>query len=272
MQMAAAQNRVVLVTGASSGIGRSCAELLATRGCRVFGASRRPAPNPLFETLPMDVRDDGSVCRAVAALMDREGRIDALVNSAGIAIAAAVEDTSIEEARDQLEVNFFGVLRVCRAVLPAMRRQRAGHIVNIGSIGGLVAIPYQGLYSASKFALEGLSESLRLEVRRFGVKVVLIEPGDHRTSLTANRRVTAGALSNSVYRDRFDRALARMATDEQGGPGPEVVARLVARVLESANPRLRYTAGPMPERAAVWLKRLLPYAAVEKIVDLYYSR
>jgi NAD(P)-dependent dehydrogenase (short-subunit alcohol dehydrogenase family) len=271
-RMAAVQNRVVLVTGASSGIGRSCAELLATRGYRVYGASRRPAPQARVEALPMDVRDDGSVCRAVASLMDREGRIDALVNSAGIALAGAVEDTSIEEARDQLEVNFFGALRVCRAVLPAMRRQRAGHIVNIGSIGGLVAIPYQGLYSASKFALEGLSESLRLEVSRFGVRVVLIEPGDHRTSLTANRRLAAGAERRSVYAERFERALARMASDEQGGPGPEVLARLIADVVETPKPRLRYTAGPAPERVAVWLKRLLPYAAVERIVSFYYQR
>jgi NAD(P)-dependent dehydrogenase (short-subunit alcohol dehydrogenase family) len=270
--MTVAQRRVVLVTGASSGIGRSCAELLAGRGDKVYGASRRTEPHPLIEALPMDVRDDGSVCRAVAAILDREGRLNAVINSAGIAIAGAVEDTSIEEARDQMEVNFFGALRVCRAVLPAMRRQRAGYIVNISSIGGLVAIPCQGLYSASKFALEGLSESLRLEVARFGIKVVLIEPGDHRTPLTENRRVTAGARSSPAYRERFELAIARMAADEQRGPGPEGVARLVARVIDSPSPRLRYTAGPPSERAAVWLKRLFPYSAIEKIMDFYYSR
>ena len=162
--MAEAQKRVVLITGSSSGIGRACAELLAARGFRVYGASRRAVEIPLVEPISMDVRDDASVRDAVAQVMAREGRIDIVVNNAGIAIAGAVEDTSIDEAREQFDVNFFGVMRVCRAALPALRNRQAGYIVNIGSIGGLVAIPYQGLYSASKFALEGLSESLRLEM------------------------------------------------------------------------------------------------------------
>ena len=192
----------------------------------------------------MDVRDDASVRAAVADLVAREGRIDVVVNNAGIAVAGAVEDTSIEEALEQFDVNFFGVLRVCRAVLPHMRARRSGCIVNIGSIAGLVAVPYQGLYSASKFALEGLSEALRLEVRPFGIRVVLIEPGDHRTGLTDNRRATAAARENPAYRDRYERAVARMAADERGGPAPEAVARLVRRIVELKKPRLRYTAGP----------------------------
>jgi short-subunit dehydrogenase len=168
-------------------------------------------------------------------------------------------------------VNFFGVLRVCRAIIPVMREQRAGYIVNIGSIGGLIAIPYQGLYSASKFALEGLSESLRLEVRRFGIQVVLIEPGDHRTGLTGNRRLTAESQSNPAYRDRFHRAVERTAADEQNGPEPQAVARLLHRIVTNPRPRLRYTVGPLPERAAIWLKRLLPYSLVEKVMGFYYS-
>jgi NAD(P)-dependent dehydrogenase (short-subunit alcohol dehydrogenase family) len=270
--MAASQKKVVLVTGASSGIGRACAELLAGRGYRVYGASRRPAGSPLVESIAMDIRDEASVRDAVAAVLAREGRIDILVNSAGIAIAGAVEDTSIEEARHQFDVNFFGILRVCRAVLPGMRERRAGSIVNIGSIGGLIAIPYQGFYSASKFALEGLSESLRLEVRQFGVHVVLIEPGDHRTGLTENRRSTVESQSNPAYRSRFPRALERMAADEQNGPEPEAVARLLLRIVKKARPRLRYATGPVPQRAAIWLKRLMPYALVEKVMDFYYSR
>jgi NAD(P)-dependent dehydrogenase (short-subunit alcohol dehydrogenase family) len=270
--MTASQKKVVLVTGASSGIGRSCAEFLAGRGYRVYGASRRPVTSALVESISMDVRDDASVCSAVAELMAREGRIDIVVNNAGIAFAGAVEDTSIEEARQQFDVNFFGVLRVCRAVLPRMREQGAGYIVNIGSIGGLVAIPYQGLYSASKFALEGFSESLRLEASQFGVQVVLIEPGDHRTGLTGNRRMTAESQSNPAYRYRFQRAVERMAADEQNGPEPEAVARLLLRIVKKARPRLRYATGPVPERAAIWLKRLLPYSVVEKAMDFYYSR
>jgi NAD(P)-dependent dehydrogenase (short-subunit alcohol dehydrogenase family) len=270
--MTVSQKQVVLVTGASSGIGRACAELLAGRGYRVYGASRRPVPSPSVESIAMDIRNDASVRDAVSAVIAREGRIDILVNNAGIALAGAVEDTSIEEARDQFDVNFFGVLRTCRAVLPVMREQRAGYIVNIGSIAGLVAIPYQGFYSASKFALEGLSESLRLEVRPFGVHVVLIEPGDHRTGLTDNRRRTAESASNPAYLARFQRAAERMAADEQNGPQPEAVARLLVRIVNNPRPRLRYTAGPTPQRAAIWLKRLMPYALVEKVMDFYYSR
>jgi NAD(P)-dependent dehydrogenase (short-subunit alcohol dehydrogenase family) len=275
MRMAASHKRVVLVTGASSGIGHACAEFLAGRGYRVYGASRRPVASPMVESISMDIRDEAAVRDAVASVIAREGRIDILVNNAGIAIAGAVEDTSIEEARDQFDVNFFGVLRVCRAVLPGMRerrQQQSGYIVNIGSIGGLVAIPYQGLYSASKFALEGLSESLRLEVRPFGVHVALIEPGDHRTGLTDNRRRTAESASNPAYRAGFQRAAERMAADERNGPQPEAVARLLARIVSNPRPRLRYTVGPVPQRAAIWLKRLMPYALVEKVMDYYYSR
>lgn len=257
--------RVALVTGASSGIGRACAQLLAARGLRVYAASRTAA-------LHMDVTDEVSVRAAVDEIIRNEGRLDVVVNNAGIAIAGAVEDTSIAEARAQFDVNLFGTLRVCRAVLPILREQRSGYIVNIGSIGGLVAIPYQGLYSASKFALEGLTESLRLEAGHFGVNVVLIEPGDHRTSLTENRLRTAESRINPAYRDRCDRAIAKMASDEQAGAAPEATARLLCRIVNQPRPRLRYTVGPAPERAAVWLKRLMPYSVVEKVVDFYYSR
>jgi len=276
MRMAATQKKVVLVTGASSGIGRACAELLAARGHRVYGASRRPATGPprisTVESIAMDVTNDASVRDAVAGMIAREGRIDIVVNNAGFGIAGAVEDTSVEEAREQFEVNFFGVLRVCRAVLPALRKQRTSYIVNIGSIGGLIAIPYQGLYSASKFALEGLTESLRMEMRQFGVNVVLIEPGDHRTGFTDKRRRTADSESNPAYRARFQRAVERMAADERSAPEPEAVARLLLRIVKKARPRLRYTAGPAPQRAVVWLKRVTPYALVEKVMDFYYSR
>ncbi|HWF07106.1 MAG TPA: SDR family oxidoreductase [Bryobacteraceae bacterium] len=267
-----ASKKVVLVTGASSGLGLACAEHLARAGHRVFGASRRALASSLFEPVQMDVRDDSSVNSAIRQILDREKRIDAVINNAGIAIAGALEDTSVEDARAQFDVNFFGALRVCRAVLPGMRERRAGHVVNISSIAGLVAVPYQSLYSASKFALEGLTESLRLEVAGFGIRVVLIEPGDHCTELTANRRATAQSQTHAAYRVSFDRALSRMAADEQNGPRPAAVARLVARVLDNPSPRLRYTTGPIHERAAVWLKRMLPYEAIEKLMSNYYSR
>jgi NAD(P)-dependent dehydrogenase (short-subunit alcohol dehydrogenase family) len=274
-QIMAADQRVVLVTGASSGIGEACARFLSQRGLRVYGFSRRATgtsktgDNGVVH-LAMDITDDCSVKQAVGLVLEREERIDIVVNSAGIGIAGAIEETSIEEARMQLEVNFFGVLRVCRAVLPAMRERGSGYIVNIGSIGGLIALPYQGLYSASKFALEGLSESLRVEVKDFGIRVVIVEPGDHKTSFTENRRLTDESSGNSPYRDWFQRAVARMAADEQSNPGPERIARLVHKIATTANPRFRYTIGPGSQRAAVLLKRIAPYSIVESLMKRYY--
>jgi len=269
----AASQPVALVTGASSGIGQSCAALLARKGYRVYAASRSGAfPEQIAGLLPlsMDVTLDASVRAAFDSIFQRESRLDVLVNSAGMGIAGALEDTSPDEAREQFEVNLFGVLRMCRAALPIMRQQGSGCIVNIGSIGGLIAIPYQGVYSASKFALEGLTECLRMEVKSFGIRVVLIEPGDHRTGFTKNRRATKSSSENSAYRAAFECAVGRMARDEQAGPTPEKIARLVHKVIRTRNPRLRYTVGPSAQRAAVWLKRLAPNTPVEKIVTAYY--
>jgi NAD(P)-dependent dehydrogenase (short-subunit alcohol dehydrogenase family) len=265
------EKRVVLVTGASSGIGLACATHLAGRGYRVYGTSRRTGAGQAgpVAMLVADVTDDHSVEQAVAAVLEREGRLDIVVNNAGMGIAGPVENTSIEQAKRQLEVNFFGAFRVCRAVLPALRSQRRGYIVNIGSIGGLVAIPYQAMYSASKFALEGLSESLRMEVRPFGVKVVIIEPGDHKTAITENRTEMSGGTD--AYSQSFQAALARTAHDEQSGPGPEQVARLLYRIVNTRNPRLRYTIGPATQRAAVWLKRFLPYSVTEYSLRAYFG-
>ena len=252
-------NRVVLITGASSGIGACCAAYSSrTRISRLWSFADRERTTGRHAAIDRMLTDDASVSQAVATVLDHEGRIDVLINSAGFGVAGAVEDTAMEEAVSQFEVNFFGTVRVCRAVLPIMRSQNAGYIVNIGSIGGLIAIPFQGFYSASKFALEGLSESLRIEVRPFGIHVVVIEPGDHRTGFTHNRRPTAASTGASAYRNRFERAIARMASDEQNGPKPDAIARLVQKVIDDRRPRLRYTVGPASQRAAVWLKRLLP--------------
>jgi NAD(P)-dependent dehydrogenase (short-subunit alcohol dehydrogenase family) len=259
------QSRAVLVTGTSSGIGKARAEHLAIYGYRVYSGSRS---DPEF---PLDVTSGESVANTIRAIIEKEGRLDAVINNAGIALAGPVEETTHSEALRQFETNLFGILRVIQAVLPQMRLQRSGRIVNIGSIGGLLAIPYQGIYSASKFALEGLTESLRLEVKRFGIYATIIEPGDHRTALTGNRILAANAGPASPYREHLTRAIARMAKDEQAGPDPVQVARLVLKVLESRHPRLRYTTGPIIQRAAVYLKRAAPYALIERVMRIYYS-
>jgi NAD(P)-dependent dehydrogenase (short-subunit alcohol dehydrogenase family) len=280
--MATSQQRVVLVTGASSGIGLACASYLAARGFKVYGTSRKQSegsaklaacgeePEGMLTMLTMDVTSDESVKQGIQTILSQEGRLDIAVNNAGMGIAGPVEQTSVEEAREQLDVNFFGAFRVCREVLPPMRQQGGGYIVNIGSIGGVIAIPYQAMYSASKFALEGLSEAMRLEVKSLGINVSVIQPGDHRTGLTQNRRFTAPSREDVVYGRPFRAALARTARDEQGGPEPERVARLVYRIVNLREPRLRYTVGPPAQRAAVWLKRILPYSVIEHGMRVYY--
>jgi NAD(P)-dependent dehydrogenase (short-subunit alcohol dehydrogenase family) len=265
---------VVLITGASSGIGQACGLHLAAYGYRVYGTSRRAGPDTppgALAMIPMDVTSDASVERGVEWVLNREKRLDVVVNNSGIAVAGAIENTSMDEAREQLDVNFFGVLRVCRTVLPILRRQRGGYIVNIGSIGGLIGLPYQAMYSASKFALEGFTESLRLEARPFGIRVVLIEPGDHKTPLTFNRRRVARSDEDQAYLTSFEGAIERMARDEQNGPEPAGVARLLRGIIETPNPRLRYTIGPIAQQAAVFMKRLLPYAITEYAMRAYYG-
>ncbi len=270
------EQRVVLITGASSGIGKACAEHLAASGFRVFGAQRHATSDETqaaaVEHLIMDVDDDDSVNRAIQIVLEKAGRLDAVVNNAGFALMGSVEDTSIEEAKAQMETNFFGVLRVCRAVLPIMREQGRGHIINISSLAGVLGLPFSGLYSASKFALEGMSESLRLETRRFGVRVVLIEPGDFRTQLPAKRRIASASETNDAYRESFTRIKAAQDKDESKAPTPEPVARLVERILQSDAPSARYSIGMLGQRIVVPLKRLLPQRlfewALSKALDL----
>lgn len=266
---------VVLITGASSGIGRVCAEHLHARGYRVYGTSRR-APQTIaagtVRMLAMDVTSEESVQRALQQLLAREGRLDVVLNNAGDGIAGAVEDTSIEEARQQLDTNFFGVLRVCRAVLPLMRRQGGGLIVNVSSLGGLIALPFQGLYSASKFAVEGMTEALRMEVRPFGVRVALIEPGDFRTGFTAQRRKVLAAQHGGAYAERFGKALATMERDESGGADPRAVALLLERIIRSRSPRPRYKVGGLFQKlSAGLLRKILPQKLFEYLLMASYG-
>jgi NAD(P)-dependent dehydrogenase (short-subunit alcohol dehydrogenase family) len=260
------RQKVVLVTGASSGIGRACAEHLAHNGWRVFGTSRAwspAAPAVPFEMVAMDVDDENSVRQCVENVLVRAGRLDAVVNNAGISIMGSVEDTSIEEAKAQLETNFFGVLRVCRATLPSLRNQGGGHVVNISSLAGVIGLPFSGLYSASKWALEGVSESLRMECRAFGIHVVLVEPGDFRTQITARRRTVHAAETNDAYREVFARCKKKQDQDEANAQSPEAVARLVTRILNDPNPRMRYAVGMFTQRMVVPLKRILPQRLFE---------
>jgi len=261
-------DRVVLVTGASSGIGAAIARHLATIGYRVFGTTRATTPGSgsSVEMLTLDVDDDMSVQRGIESVLRAAGRLDVVINNAGCELAGAIEDTSIEEARAQMETNFFGVLRVCRAALPIMRQQGLGHIVNISSLAGLVGIPFSGLYSASKFAVEGLSEALRLEVHRHGIHVVLIEPGDFQSALAARRRTVQAAAANPAYRAAFAAFKVVQARNEARAPTPEPIARLVAGILAEAAPRARYSIGMPDQRIVAPLKRFVPSRLLERII------
>jgi len=272
---------VVLITGASSGFGAACARHLSTHGYHVYGTSRRAVwetedesaspGNGHFQMIPMDVCDTASVCSGVDFVMEKSRRIDVVVCNAGFGLAGAVEDSDVDEVKHQFETNFFGTWRVCRAVLPHLRRQGAGYLVLVGSLAGLMGIPFQAAYSASKFALEGLAEALRMEVKPWGVQVVLIQPGDFRTGFTGNRIKTAASGQNPDYAMRFARALAVMEKDERQGPSPEKLARLLERIIAHPAPRLRYTAGTMPQRLGALLKRVLPGRLFEWLMMATYK-
>lgn len=291
--MGDSRKRVVLVTGASSGIGNAVATQLAKKGFSVYGTSRFPEnrhrmADEFFELIRMDVTDDDSVGTAVAYVLAKEGRIDALICSAGFGVAGPVEETPILEAARQMDVNFLGTARTVHAALPSMR-VNGGTILIIGSMSGLVGIPFQAYYSASKFALEGFVDSLRMELAdpgsrmkrrsrtnrvarlevRPSVQVSLIQPGDFKTGFTA-ARVVFGLAEGSHYAAIGRRALAIMEESEKTGSDPILVARLVLKLLDRKIIKSRYSAGPLAQRIAMVLRVVLPRGVQELILLTYY--
>ena len=253
-------------------MGRACATRLAARGFRVFGAARRAslADEP-FASLHVDVRDDRSVMECVSRVLKEAGRIDVLVNCAGVVVGGSAEEMLIEETRDQIETNLLGTIRACKAVLPGMRARRDGLIINVGSLAGLMGVPFQSAYSASKHGIEGYSESLQMEVRGFGVRVVVIDPGDVRTEITAHRKETRGGLPDSPYRGDFEAAMRSQSASELHGWKVQRIARLIERVARSRSPRFHYTPGPFIERIAPAARRLLPDRIFLAILARFYG-
>src|SRR5881398_2414118 len=252
------KNPVALVTGASSGIGKATAERLATAGYKVYGTSRRGATSGqrAFEMLSLDVTSDESVAAAVNALLRSEGRLDLLVNNAGFSIApAGAEESSIEQARSIFETNFFGILRMTRAVLPHMRRQGNGRIVNISSVFGFLPAPYMALYAATKHAIEGYSESLDHELRTRGIRVSVIEPASTSTQFEANLLEADAKLDE--YREVRAAMGKRLTEGLAAADEPGVVADVVVEAASAARPKLRYTAGRVASRVRL-LRRFAP--------------
>lgn len=237
-------NKTTLVTGVSSGIGREIAELLAGRGARVFGTVRQPAstaPIPGVELVRMDVTDDASVHEAVRHIEQEAGPVQFLVNNAGYSLIGALEETTVADARRQFETNLFGILRVTNAVLPGMRQLGDARIVNISSALGFLPAPYWGIYAASKHAVEGYTETLDHEVRRFGVRALLVQPAYTKTKLSGNSAVAE--LTLGAYAAERNRLTTAALRSIEGGDDPRLVAEAVWTALTAESPRLRYPVG-----------------------------
>jgi len=266
-------SKVILITGTSSGIGKASAEYLVKQGHIVYGTSRYPGSYPKpenFTMLQMDVTETDSVQIAVNQIINNEDKIDVVINNASINVAGSIEETPIEKSKEQVEANFFGIHRMCKAVIPYMREQQNGYIINISSIMGVFALPYQGFYSASKFALEGMAEALRSEVRSFGIKVCLIEPGDVHIEPAHNRWKTP-VSDESPYYSPFKRVMNIVERDEGHGISPVKIAHLINNIIKKDNPKLRYTVGAFDQRLAAFLKRILPNRLFDWIIMKYYK-
>lgn len=233
---------VALVTGASSGLGKVMAEALAAEGYRVFGTSRNPAKaaaSPAIRFVEMDVDSDLSVERAVAEVVGEAGRLDLLLCSAGFGLMGPIEDTASAAMIAQFQTNVFGVHRSCRAALPHLRKQAGAKLIVVGSLAGMVGLPYQGMYSASKFALEGYCESLRIELRDSAVRVALIQPGDFPTGFTGSRTLIAGADISAAHEMKFARTMAIVEEDEATGGDLALLADAIRRLAADPAPPLR---------------------------------
>ncbi|HEX7961277.1 MAG TPA: oxidoreductase [Terriglobales bacterium] len=257
------EGKIALVTGASSGIGEASAKRLANAGYKVYGTSRRGAQagEQLFEMLPLDVTSDASVETAVNEVMRRDGRIDLLVNNAGFGVApAGAEESSIDQAKSIFETNFFGLVRMTRAVVPHMRRQGSGRIINISSVIGFLPMPYGALYAATKHAVEGYSESLDHELRTRGIRVSVIQPGYTKTPFDANFMEADAKLDE--YRNVRARLNKRMNELMTTGEPPTVVADTVLKVATTTHPKVRYAAGKLA-KSLQFLRRFAPAVVVD---------
>ena len=262
--MAVKTEQVALVTGASSGIGEAAARELIRAGFTVYGTSRKTAvveerDGVVF--VPLDVTDDESVAGAVRNVLDRSGHIDVLVNNAGLGAAGAAEESSIEQTRAVFDTNLFGSIRMTRAVLPHMREQGSGRIINVSSVLGLVPAPFMALYAATKHAIEGYSESLDHEVRDYGVRVLLVEPAYTRTSFDTN----AVAVDEPIplYARRREALEVLIAEAVKAGDEPSVVGKTIVAAATDRRPKLRYPAGPLARRVSK-LRRYAPSAVFDK--------
>jgi short-subunit dehydrogenase len=272
--------KVMFITGASSGMGKAVAYHYYKLGYRVYGTSRKPqdpeavikdeSSGGFLKMIQLDVCSDESVKNAVDYILSKEGKIDIFINCAGFGLAGAVEETTADEAYSQFNTNTFGALRMYGQVVPAMRKNNGGRIIVVSSVAGYISVPFQSMYSASKYALEAITEALRIEIKPFNIKVSMIEPGDMATGFTDNRKyVAAAADGKSLYGQKFTKAVNAMIESERKGPAPETLIKLVDKMLNAKNPPIRVTVGASYKFVAV-LKRILPSKTVEFILEKMY--
>ncbi|WP_340063375.1 SDR family oxidoreductase [Ascidiimonas aurantiaca] len=266
-------HKVVVITGGSSGLGKAMGCFLHEKGYRVYGTSRDPEKyneKLPFSLISMDVRDKESVEKAIQSVLHKEKRIDILINNAGIGITGPVEEIPYEEMEAVFKTNLYGPVTVMKAVLPAMRMQKQGHIINITSIAGYMGLPYRGLYSATKGALELVTEALRMEVKSFGIHVSNLAPGDFATNIAAGR-YHAPAIENSPYYTSYSHSLKLMDEHVDEGGDPIKVARKVYRIINTKKPGIHYRSGAFMQKLSVVLKRVLPPKFFEKLLCNHYK-
>lgn len=271
-------SKVIFITGASGGFGKAFVQRLVRTGYRIFGTSRHPEKVKIddlegyqdsFSLIEMDVNSSLSVKRALNKVLKMTNRLDVVINNAGYALAGSIEDTTIQEVKNIFNTNFFGVHRVCRQIIPIMRKKGSGRIINISSLIGLVGIPFQGFYAATKYAIEGYTEALRLELEPLNIKVSLVEPGDFHTSLTEHRNIARQCNSVSSYWPRFCKVLKGVEKAERKGERPEKLAALIEKIICSPSPRLRYRIGPGAQ--IIGVKPLIPESLALKLIGQYYG-
>jgi NAD(P)-dependent dehydrogenase (short-subunit alcohol dehydrogenase family) len=265
--------KVILITGISSGFGKQTARLLAEDGHKVYGTVRKETEIPEHVSfLRMDLNDLNSIREAVSSVLEKEGRIDVLINNAGMHSGGPVETLPAEYIKLQMDTNFMGMVHLIREVLPLMREQGGGKIINVSSIGGLMGLPFQAYYSSAKFAVEGFSEALRMEVHQFNIKVILINPGDFHTSNSANRRnFMVPEDINDLYHDQFKKTLSIIENDEAKGWDPVILARKMVKIVNCNNPRQRYVIASLEQKLAVVLKYILPGKVFRMILQDHYK-
>ena len=266
-------NQVVLVTGASSGLGKSIAFHLHKLGYTVYGTSRNP--EQYSETFPftlvqLDVTKKDSITQLIQTLKEKEHRIDVLINNAGVGITGPVEETLLDAMRANFETNFFGPLAMIQAVLPIMRKHTDGVIINITSIAGYMGLPFRGAYSASKGALNIISEALRMEIAAQGIRVMTLAPGDYATDI-ASRRYHEAVIENSPYQNTYQESLNTMDAHVDSGNDPIEIALKVAALLRKKTPKPHYIVGSFLQKFSIVLKKILPQKAYEKLLKNHYK-